>query len=325
MIPQKLNSGDEVRVVSPSQSLGIISRAVREITEKKFREIGLKLTYSKNGEEKDEFLSSSIQSRVEDLHEAFSDKNVKGIITAIGGFNVNQILRYLDYSLVKANPKILCGYSDITALENAIYSKTGLVTYSGPHFSTFGMLHGMEYTIEYFKKCLMESQTYEIIPSEEWSDDAWFLDQETRCFIKNEGYLLINKGSAEGRIIGGNLGTFNLLQGTEYFPDINNTILFLEDDEESNDKIFDRDLQSLIHQPGFSEVKGIVIGRFQKASEMTNEKIIKIVKTKKELNNISVIANVDFGHTSPYLTFPIGGMARLESDDKHIKIEVIEH
>ncbi|MGE1099278.1 LD-carboxypeptidase, partial [Bacillus altitudinis] len=76
--------------------------------------------------------------RVEDLHEAFRDPNVKGIFTAVGGYNANQLLRYIDYELIKENPKVLMGYSDITAILLAIHKKTGLTTYSGPHFSTFG-------------------------------------------------------------------------------------------------------------------------------------------------------------------------------------------
>ncbi|MCK5416809.1 LD-carboxypeptidase [Candidatus Parcubacteria bacterium] len=325
MIPQKLKSGDEIRIIAPSRSLSLISKEVREIAIKKFDELGLKVSYSKNVEEIDDFMSSSIKSRIDDLHEAFSDKNVKGILTVIGGYNVNQILDYIDYDLIANNPKIICGFSDVTALFNAIYAKTGLVTYYGPHFSTLGMVQGIDYTVEYFKKCLFESDEFQIQSSIEWSDDTWFLDQEKREFIKNEGYSLINKGKAEGRIIGGNLCTFNLLQGTKYFPKLCDVILFIEDDNESNVLSFDRDLQSLIHQPDFSKVKGIVIGRFQKGSEMNNEKLLKIIKIKKELNNMPIIANADFGHTTPQFTFPIGGRVSLNANDEHINLKITEH
>jgi len=325
MIPQKLKSGDEIRVIAPSSSLGIISQENRDLAVKRLGKLSLKISYSKNAEEIDEFESSTIQSRVEDLHEAFADKNVKGILTAIGGFNVNQILKYLDYDLIKNNPKVLCGYSDITALSNAIYTKTGLVNYSGPAFSTFGMIKGNDYTVDYFRKCLMEENPFEIKPSDEWSDDKWYLDQEKRIFIENEGILSINEGEAEGRIIGGNNCTFNLLLGTEFMPSIKNTILFLEDDEESKLKHFDRNLQALLHQTEFSQVRGLVIGRFQKASEATKEKIIKMIKTKKELENIPVVANLDFGHTSPLFTFPIGGTAKLSVKKEGIKLQILEH
>lgn len=324
-IPKKLAEGDEIRVISPSRSMAIISKEAKEIALRNLEGLGLKITFSENCEERDEFNSSSIESRVGDMHAAFSDKDVKAILTTIGGFNSNQLLKYLDYDLMKANPKILCGYSDITALNNAIYRKAGLATYSGPHFSSFGMLKGLNYTIEYFKKCLMETDAFEVKPSSEWSDDAWYLDQQKREFIKNKGFLAINEGEAEGTIIGANLCTLNLLQGTEFLPSLKDSILFLEDDELSKPHIFDRDLQSLIHQPGFEEVRGIAIGRFQKASEMTDALLSKIIKTKKELEGIPVIADVDFGHTAPQITFPIGGRARLAYSKDETKIEILEH
>lgn len=325
MIPAKLQRGDKIRVISPARSLAIISKEVQDNASRRWKSLGLIVTFSKNVSEKDEFDSSAIKSRVDDIHTAFSDKKVKCILTSIGGFNSNQLLKYLDYNLIKLNPKILCGYSDITALQNAIYTKTGLVTYSGPAFSTLGMLHGLDYTVDYFKKCLMETGSFKIIPSKEWSDDMWYKDQQNRKFIKNNGFKMINEGEAEGKIIGGNLCTFNLLQGTEFMPSLKNSILFVEDDEESKPQHFDRDLQTLLHLPDFDGVKGIVIGRFQKVSAMTEELLIKIIKAKNELNHIPIIANVDFGHTTPIITFPIGGTARILARNNEIKLEIMKH
>ena len=328
MIAQKLKVGDEIRVIAPSRSMSIISEQNREIALNRLTELGFKVSYAKNIEESDDFASSSIESRVQDLHDAFSDKNVKGILTVIGGFNVNQILSYLDYDLIKNNPKIICGFSDITALSNAIYQKTGLVTYSGPHFSSFGMLNGVEHIIRYFEKCLMGEASFELVPSKEWSDDQWFINQDDREFIKNEGYRIINKGSAEGIIIGGNLCTLNLLQGTQFMPSLENTILFLEDDDATGDGFpveFDRNLQSMIHLPDFSGVKGIVIGRFQKNGYISPDKLEKIIKTKKELEKIPVIYGADFGHTTPTVTFPVGGSARLMAKKGNVELKILSH
>lgn len=146
MIPNKLNPGDEIRVVAPSKSLQRVQQKIFNNALKHLTNEGFKVTFSKNSGEIDFFNSSSIQSRIEDLHDAFSDNNVKAILTALGGFNANQLLEYIDYSLIKENPKILCGYSDITALLNAIYSQTGLVTYHGTHFSSFGFEEELDYT-----------------------------------------------------------------------------------------------------------------------------------------------------------------------------------
>ena len=312
-------------VIAPSDSLGLISKETRLIANQKFSEMGLSLVFGKNVEELDNFDSSSIESRVSDLHEAFSDKSTKGILTAAGGFNCNQLLCYLDWKLIKNNPKIFIGYSDTTALQNAIYAKTGLVTYSGPPYASFGQKLYFDYTLEHFKKCILNNEDVNILPSESWSDDRWHLDQENRKIIKNNGWLMINTGEARGKILGANICTFNLLQGTEYCPDISDSILFLEDDSESKIFNFDRDLQSIIHLPNFDKVRGIVIGRFQNNSKIKTEQLIKVVKLKKELNNIPVLANVDFGHTDPMITFPIGGEAKLIVSDKKSVLKIIKH
>ena len=326
LIPPKLQKGNTIQVISPAQSLSLpFIQTVKDHAIKRLREAGLQVTFGKHVDEIDEFNSSSIQSRVEDLHEAFSNQSVKLVVTVIGGFNSNQLLRYIDYDRIKNNPKILCGYSDITALANAIYAKTGLVTYSGPHFFNFGDLKNFDYTLEYFHKCLFQEEPIDVQPSKKWSDDRWVENQENRTFYDNKGFLIINEGEAEGTIVGANLCTFNLLQGTEYMPDLKDTILFIEDDYESIPHTFDRDLQSLIHQPNFSGVKSIVIGRFQNKSEMTNELLIKIIKTKRELAKIPVIANIDFGHTTPMITFPIGGTVKIQAGNSEAKINILMH
>lgn len=324
MKPNKLKPGDELRIISPARSLSLIAAEQRKIAKEQLQKLGFRISFSVNSFEKDDFVSSSIDSRIEDLHEAFLDPNVKGILTTIGGFNSNQLLRYIDYSIIAEHPKRLCGYSDITALSNAIYAKTGLVTYSGPHFSSFAMLHDNEYTTEYFRKLMMDNKEIVVRPSKHWSDDEWYLDQEKRVFIRNEGPFIINDGEAKGTIIGGNLCTLNLLQGTEYMPSLKNSILFLEDDYESSPATFDRDLQSLIHQPDFQHVKGLVIGRFQQGSCMTKELLIKIITSKEELSDIPVIADVDFGHTSPMITFPVGGQASLRAYGVRVELRISE-
>lgn len=326
--PEKLKNGDEVRIIAPSRSIVILSEESKNIANQRFFDLGLKLSFGKHVKEKDDFFSSGIESRVQDIHEAFSDKNVKAVITVIGGFNSNQLLKYINWEIIKSNPKIFCGYSDITILNNAILQKTGLVNYSGPHYSSFGQKLYFDYTLEYFKKCLMQEAPFEIKPSGDWSDDLWYKDQKKRILIKNDGWKIVNEGVAKGTIIGGNLCTLNLLQGTEYFPDAREAVLFIEDDEMAgklSDVEFDRNLQSIINLPQFKYIRGIVIGRFQKASKMTIEKISKIIKSKKELDNIPVIAEIDFGHTDPKITFPVGGEISLEAVGEKIKLEILNH
>lgn len=136
---------------------------------------------------------------------------------------------------------------------------------------------------------------------------------------------MIQEGDAEGRVIGGNLCTLNLLQGTEYMPSLENSIVFLEDDDATSPELFDRDLQSLLHLPGFSGVKGVAIGRFQRGAHITNEILIKIIQTKRELAGLPVLANLDFGHTKPLFTFPIGGTARMVAKGGDSKLFIEKH
>lgn len=316
IIPEKLKKGDKIMVIAPARGTKIIGKDVREIAQNRLENLGLKVVFAPNtvDENWDYMGSTSIEKRVDDIHTAFADSSVKAILTIIGGANSNQLLPYLDYDLIKNNPKIFCGFSDITALENAILAKTGLVVYYGPHFSSLGMKHGCDYTFEHFAKMLVTDGRDEVSPSEIWSDDLWFLDQEKREFEANEGYWDIHSGEATGTIVGGNLGTFNLLLGTSYRPEFSaDTILFIEDTETSTLADFERNLQALIYQPDFHNVKALVIGRFQKGSKVSREGLEYIINTKQELKNIPVLANVDFGHTAPLLTIPLGGTAVLKN------------
>lgn len=307
MIANKLEYGDEIRVIAPSSSLSKVRKDIYDRALSYLISQGFNITFSKNSREIDEFYSSSIQSRVDDINEAFADKNVKMIITCIGGFNVNQILPYLNYELIKSNPKILCGYSDITALLNSIYAKTGLVTYHGPHFSTFGFEIESEYTQTNFYDCLMKSNEINITPSK----------------TSNE-YYVIQEGVCEGNIVGGNLCTLNLLQGTPYMPDLNEKVLFIEDDNIMGDYFvyeFDRNLQSLLQVSGADSIKGIVFGRFDESCRLDKDVIKKIIKDKIP-SDIPVVFGVDFGHVFPMITFPIGGKVRVSANEKECVITI---
>ena len=314
IIPERLKAGDKVMVIAPARGIKIIGQDCREIARQRLEGLGLKVAFAPNTTDENwDFMgSTTVEKRVADIHTAFADKSVKAVLTIIGGANSNQLVKFLDYDLIKNNPKIFCGFSDITALHSAIRAKTGLETYYGPHFSSLGMKLGCDYTFDHFVKMLVTDGRDEVTPSEIWSDDLWFLDQDKREFEANEGYWNIHNGSAKGEINGGNLCTFNLLLGTEYRPEFKpNTILFIEDTEVSPLADFERNLQALICQPDFKNVKALVIGRFQKGSKVTREGLEYILNTKPELKDLPILANVDFGHSSPLLTIPLGGTATL--------------
>lgn len=310
--PPKLMPGDLIRVVAPARSRALVAEHdLTALIEERFAQMGLRLSYGAHAEERDSFDSSSIESRVADLHQAFADPEVAGILTVIGGFNSNELLPHLDWELIAANPKVFCGYSDITALQNAILAHTGLVTYSGPHWSSFGMRDHFEQTQQWFTDTLFNDHSLELKPSPQWTDDNWFTQQDNRHAFDNDGWWELQPGTAAGRIIGGNLCTLNLLQGTPHMPSLDGALLFLEDDYESHPSTFARDLTSLLQVPDAKGVTGLVIGRFQQASRMSRELLQQIINNQSGLKGLPVLANADFGHTSPQMTLPIGGQAEL--------------
>lgn len=318
-IPAKLMAGDEIRIIAPSSSMAILSEQGVQQATRRLEQLGFNVTFGKHVNVCDLHESSSIEQRIEDLHDAFANPNVKGILTVIGGYNCNEILPYIDYELIKANPKILCGFSDITVLSAAIYAKCGLITYSGPHFSSFQMDGLQSYQTEFFQKALMSDKPFLLEPSPKWSDDAWYLDQENRVYEETK-WKVYSEGSTSGKLLGGNLCTLNLLQGTQYMSDVNDCVLFLEDDEGTNPELFARDLTSLLQAS--SDIKGLLIGRFQKISNMTQEQLYFILDKHPMLKEIPVIYDVDFGHTQPIVTLPIGGTVRV--DTKKMEIELTE-
>ncbi len=322
--PPKLKLWDEIRVIALARSLSLVWEKNTKLAVEQFEKEWYKISFWKHVWEIDEFNSSSIESRIEDLHDAFKDPNVKAIFTVIWWYNTNQLLDYIDYDLIKNNPKILCWFSDITAITNAITHITWMLTYSWTHFSTWGMQKWFDYNLEYFQKCLTQDHPFEVIHSKSWSDDLWFLDQENRNFIEDTDYWILNKWEASGKIIWWHARCLACLQWTKYMPNLENSILFLEEDEETNWALFDRLIQSFIHQKDFSWVKWIVIWRFQKNSKITKENLIKIIKTKKELNNIPVIANADFWHTNPLITFPIWWEVNIDTNKNNF-ITILKH
>ena len=169
----------------------------------------------------------------------------------------------------------------------------------------------------------MSDAPFRIEPSSHWADDPWFLDQEKRNFIENEGYLVLQEGEAEGPTVGGNLCSHHLLQGTHYAPDIGGRILFFEDLR--NVREFDRLLQSVLQSPGGSEVLGLVIGRSPPGSHPKHEWLKHIVETKPELKGKPVLYGADFGHTTPHTTFPLGGLARIEANAQGATIDILRH
>lgn len=157
--PDPLASGGRLPVIAPSGSLARIEsgeegKSVSQLSTQRLNALGFDVTFGEHVRDSDRFGSTTIKSRLADLHEAFADPDVDGIISVIGGSSSHELLPFLDFEQIRANPKTFCGYSDITALQNAIYAKTGLVRYLGSHWVSFGMRDHSGVTQESFMRAV---------------------------------------------------------------------------------------------------------------------------------------------------------------------------
>jgi muramoyltetrapeptide carboxypeptidase LdcA involved in peptidoglycan recycling len=331
-LPPKLTAGDELRVLALSRSLGGVMQPGGfgeddvQFAASRLESLGLKVSFGRWVRECNAHLTASPSHRLEDFHAAVADPAVKAILAVSGGVGAIQLLDGLDYDLLAAHPKLLCGYSDIAYLGNAICARAGVAAYYGPNFTSFMMRKGADYTLRNFRECLFSDAPLALQPAGQWSDDAWHKDQENRTFHANEGFWAIQEGEAAGTIIGGSYWCLNMLQGSKYFPSLRNAILFLEHPAEGKATLMglDSGLRALSHQPGFSEVRAIVLGRYA-GNVVTRENLTALLREIPALADLPVIANCDFGHTTPICTLPIGGRCQLQARNGQASITLTDH
>ena len=211
LLANKLNEGDSIAVFSPSSPATVTAQR-RYLRGKHYLEQkGFKVVEGELTGKRDFYRSGSIEERTNELNKLIHNKDVKCIMASIGGMNSNSILPYIDYEELKKNPKIIVGYSDVTALLLGIYAKTGLVTYYGPAMvASFG--------------------EFPLMPSS-WTDEYinWDTQNISKKSYQNK-WITLNTESVKGRLIGGNLNTMGGIWGSEYMPKINEgDILFIED------------------------------------------------------------------------------------------------
>ena len=296
-------SSIEIRVIAPSQSWNG-QKFIRnyERAQERLENMGYRVTFAKNIKNVLHFGTASSQDRADDFNEAYRDKNVKLVMTLTGGWSSNEILPLIDWQIVKDNPKPLIGFSDITVLLNAIYARTGNVGYLGPNFATIGRMLQWQYTLENFNAAI-NKLPIQLMQSKYWGEHG----TKQR---KTKPWKTLQTGTANAVLLGGNLGSLYLLQGTPYMPTFNKPFIFLlEDDDEAGAytaKEVSRRLESLLQLPHFKEnLRGLIVGRFPKSSRVLEKDIVSILSSKK-LANIPIVYNIDFGHTLPMLTLPIG-------------------
>ncbi len=295
MLAQRLKKGDTLGTCTPSDPVEggpNDPRFLKGVTE--LEKLGFKVVLSKN------FNSTDPKKKAEDLKELFSNPEIKGIISTVGGDSIQKTLEFVDWKTIRKNSKVLVGFSDVTALLNAVFTKTGLVTFQGPEIRHSFGLYSTNYDREQFLDRLVKGKIGEVPAAAE---------RKT-----------IRAGCAQGKLLGGNIRTLLKLAGTEYWPNFSGSILMLED-YRNTEKDNLGYLEKLRELGVFEKVKGVLVGFVygleveyktkgleQMVLELTREKDFPILKTR------------DFGHHNPVATLPIGSKVEVDAGEKAIKL-----
>ena len=301
ILPPKLKRGDTIGIVAPSNP--IVGDNIEEIEQAKriVERDGFKIKYAKNLFSNSNGYSSSAKEKAEDINEMFEDNDVKMIWCAKGGENSNSTFEYINYENIKRNPKIFCGYSDITSLTNVISEKTGLITFSGTNFKTIAT----DETDYSYKEAIKR-----------------FVDGSLEIGQPKEEYIVIKDGIAEGELIGGNLSLTRGLVSGKYSINFKNKILFLEElGFETGPALASNFLYYMKQNGVFDEINGLWIGNYEHESGTSLEKIIMDVLGSEY--NFPIIKSNNFGHTETKTVIPIGVKAQINTNEE-TKIRIIE-
>ena len=333
--PKALNRGDKVATISLSwggagELLNRYEQGKRQLQDV----FGLEVVETKNALKSAQWIYDNPQARAEDLMEDFADKSIKAIISNIGGEDSSRTLRYIDLDVIKSNPKIFLGFSDST-ITHFLCLKANLSSFYGTSllvgFAENGGMH--QYQVDSINRTLFSSNPIgEIKPNYEgwtsetldWSDES--LQNIARKLEKNSGWnFLQGSGRAKGKLIGGCMEVLESLKGTDFWADSSmwsNSILFLETSEDMPKPDYFRWwLRNYAEQGILRKANGIIIGRPYNNEYVKeyNKELLKVLR-EENLTDMSVITEMDFGHTCPTLTIPYGATAEIDSLGKTFSI-----
>lgn len=291
--PNKLQKGDTIAIIAPA---GLVEEDKILNSVKYFESLGYKIKLGKNIFKSDRYLAGSDSERLEDLHNAFADKEINAILCARGGYGCLRLVNKIDYDLIKNNPKIFCGYSDITALSLTILKHTGLITFSSP------MPRG-DFQPENIDKFTAKS--------------FWKAITNDRISIIPTNLKIYKEGDAKGIMWGGNLSTICSLCGTDFIPD-EKFIFFAEDLNEPVYKI-DRFFRQLLNIEQYRKnVSAVILGDFLGTEEYHNQLETLFNEITKELN-IPVYGGYQITHDKTKITLPIGANGVINNGELEIK------
>jgi muramoyltetrapeptide carboxypeptidase len=305
--PPRLKPGDVVGLIAPG---GVVNPAGVEKRVRNLESLGFKVRLGKNLLAAHGGFAGTTTQRLADFHAMFRDREVAGIWAARGGSGCNALLPLIDYELIRAHPKVLVGFSDITALHLALYRHAGLVTFHGPTAgSTFA-----DFSVESLRAVLMEPRAGHVLRDAK--------ENEARAADPQFAPRTFRGGIAEGRLTGGNLSIVAALAGTPYAPETRGHLLFLEEVSEAPYRI-DR-MVTQLEQSGISaRAAGIVLGVFDKCVPPDDEPSLTLAETLEDHfggSRVPAAYGFSFGHIAPQFTLPVGVRARFDADARTVTL-----
>lgn len=303
MLPPRLTPGDTIGIVAPSNPVTAEFETQFAAGIAFFESLGFQIAMGRHVFATSWGYAASPQEKAADLNQMFADPAIRAIVCAQGGATANASLAHLDWDSIRANPKIVLGISDITVLLNAITHTTGLITFHGNDVMWGFGREPAQYDIDEFKRCLIAGEIGPIPP--------------------NGPRQTVRGGTAEGRLLGGNLNCLQKLLGTRYFPDFTGAIFFIEAigiTPETCDHLF----HQLLHAGVFDLVRGVVVGFIDglqnnpDATHMMEDILARITAEYA----FPILKMDDFGHNCPNTVLPVGGRARLDANA--CTLEIIE-
>lgn len=299
--PKSLKPGDTIAITSPAGAVWDLQQT--ETFSSILKQLGFNVILGKTLTEKWGYFSGKEEARVNELHEFFSNKNIQGIFSMKGGWGCARILDQLDYDLIRKNPKVILGFSDISSLLIAIHQRTGLITFHGP----VGNSGWNDYTTNVFRSVLQNDLNEYTYPAPPANEDP---------------IITLSKGKTSGELIGGNLTVLTNLIGSKYLPDWKGKILFIEDFKEEPYSI-DRMLTQLKLSGILDQVNGVVIGKCNKClpeEPLKSFTLTEVLEQHFKAYNKPVFYGAMIGHIENKYTIPIGIKAEMDADKGSIRL-----
>jgi len=308
MLLKRLKKGDTIGLIAPGYAIkpDILQEAITTLKTMGFKPFHTNRIIGNHG-----YFSNTDEERAKDLNEMFANTKIDGILCARGGYGCTRIMQMIDYDSIRENPKVLIGFSDITALLNGIYQETGLITFHGPVGSTLSD----PYSIAQLKKVVMYPEERLTIKNMELTDPEMIADLEYERYT-------ITEGTATGKLVGGSLTLINALIGTPHEIDFTDALVCIEDVEEAPYRI-DRMLTQLIEGKTFTKAAGILFGVCAGCNTSTNPNsfsLKEVILDRIRPLGIPAVYGMSFGHIENNFTFPIGINAKLDSKKMTLKL-----